>query len=150
MRYVNTVSWICGNVAVHMRKVDNPECKVISLIVDLLLNFIGAAIWISWPKNCIWYCVMKRVRQFVPPATLHLIFPVLIQSHFDYCWNAVCGSCGINRADKLQKLQNNAIWVLTFANYDTVASQLFESLNWKSRTAYSVCHSESLNDFYIS
>ena len=23
-----------GNVAVHMRKVDNPECKVISLIVD--------------------------------------------------------------------------------------------------------------------
>ena len=34
MRYINTVSWIGGNVAVHMRKVDNPECKVISLIVD--------------------------------------------------------------------------------------------------------------------
>ena len=29
-----TVSWIGGNVAVHMRKVDNPECNVISLIVD--------------------------------------------------------------------------------------------------------------------
>ena len=26
--------WIGGNIAVHMRKVDNPECKVISLIVD--------------------------------------------------------------------------------------------------------------------
>ena len=34
LRYVNTVSWIGGNVAVHMRKVDNSECKVISLIVN--------------------------------------------------------------------------------------------------------------------
>ena len=30
----NTVSGIGGSVAVHMRKVDNLECKVISLIVD--------------------------------------------------------------------------------------------------------------------
>ena len=30
LRYVNTVSWIGENVAVHMRKVDNPECQVIS------------------------------------------------------------------------------------------------------------------------
>ena len=35
LRYVNIVSWIGGNVAVHMRKVDNSECKVISLIVDV-------------------------------------------------------------------------------------------------------------------
>ena len=34
LRYTNTVSWIGGNVAVHMRKVDNPKCKVLSLIVD--------------------------------------------------------------------------------------------------------------------
>ena len=33
LRYVNTVSGIGRNVAVHMRKVDNSECKVISLIV---------------------------------------------------------------------------------------------------------------------
>jgi len=35
LRYINTVSWIGVNVAAHMRKVDNPECKVISLIVDV-------------------------------------------------------------------------------------------------------------------
>jgi len=29
-----TVNWIGGNVAGHVRKVDNPECKVTSLIVD--------------------------------------------------------------------------------------------------------------------
>ena len=34
LRYANTVSWVGWNVAVHMRKVDYPECKVISLIVD--------------------------------------------------------------------------------------------------------------------
>ena len=28
---------------------------------------------------------IKRVRQFVPPATLHLIYKALIQPHFDYC-----------------------------------------------------------------
>ena len=34
LRYINTLSRIGGNVAIHMRKVDNPECKVIPLIVD--------------------------------------------------------------------------------------------------------------------
>ena len=32
--YTNTVSWIGGNVAVHMRKADITEYKVISLIVE--------------------------------------------------------------------------------------------------------------------
>ena len=44
----------------------------------------------------------KQVRQFVPPATLHLIDKALIQPHFDYC-NVVWGSCGI----KLARWQNS-------------------------------------------
>ena len=28
---------------------------------------------------------IKRVRQFVPPATLHLIYKALTQPHLDYC-----------------------------------------------------------------
>ena len=50
---------------------------------------------------------IKRVRQFVPPATLHLIYKALTQPHFDYC-NVVWGDYGIQLADKLQKLQNRA------------------------------------------
>ena len=46
---------------------------------------------------------IKRVRQFVLPATLHLIYEALIQPHFDYC-NVVWGTCGIKLADKLLKL----------------------------------------------
>ena len=34
LRYVKTERWIGGNVAVHMKKVDYPECRVIPLIVD--------------------------------------------------------------------------------------------------------------------
>ena len=74
---------------------------------------------------------IKRVRQFVPPATLHLIYKALIQPHFDYC-NVVWGSCGIKLADKLQKLQNRAARALTFSSYDADASQLFQNLNWKN------------------
>ena len=29
LRYINTVSWIGGNVAVHMRKVDNLRIMVV-------------------------------------------------------------------------------------------------------------------------
>ena len=74
---------------------------------------------------------IKRVRQFVPSAKLHLIYKALIQPHFDYC-NVVLGNCGIKLADKLQKLQNRAARALTFSNYDADASQLFENLNWKN------------------
>ena len=74
---------------------------------------------------------IKRVKQFVPPATLHLIYKALIQPHFDYC-NVFCWNCGIKLADKLQKLQNRAARALTFSNYDADASQLFQNLNWKN------------------
>ena len=73
---------------------------------------------------------IKRVRQFVPPATLHLIYKALIQSHFDYC-NVVWGICGIKLADKFQKLQNRAAWALTLSSHDADASQLFQNFNCK-------------------
>ena len=74
---------------------------------------------------------IKRVRQIVPPATLHLIYKALTQPHFDFC-NVVWGDCGIKLADKLQKLQNRAARALTFSSYDADASQLFQNLNWKN------------------
>ena len=46
---------------------------------------------------------IKRVRQFVPPATLHLIYKSLTLPHFDYC-NVVWGNCGVKLVDKPQKL----------------------------------------------
>ena len=92
----------------------------------------GAAISRSWLKQIAsGIAAIKRVRQFVPPATLHLIYKAVIQPHFDHC-NVVWGNCGIKLADKLQKLQNRSARALTFSNYDADASQLFENLNWKN------------------
>ena len=86
---------------------------------------------------------IKRVRQFVPPATLHLIYKALIQPHFDYC-NVVRGNCGIKLAAKPQKLQSRAARALTFSKYDADASQLFENLNWKNLSTQRDIHKASL------
>ena len=74
---------------------------------------------------------IKGVRHLVPQATLQLIYHTLIHPHFNYC-NTVWGNCAITLRNKLQKLQNRAARVLTFADYDEDAGYLFEVLGWKN------------------
>ena len=104
--------------------------KSLGVLIDANLTW-GSHIEKLAKKITSGIAAIKRVRQFVPPAKLHLIYKALIQPHFDYC-NVVLGNCGIKLADKLQKLQNRAARALTFSNYDADASQLFENLNWKN------------------
>ena len=66
--------------------------------------------------------VIKRIRPFVPPPTLHYIYNALIQSHFDYCY-LVWGNCGKTLFDRLQNLENRAARVLTFSIYDADANR---------------------------
>ncbi|CAB3999982.1 RNA-directed DNA polymerase from transposon X-element, partial [Paramuricea clavata] len=73
---------------------------------------------------------LKRVRSFVPVATLQLIFNSLVQPYFNYCCT-VWDNCNKTLAEKLQKLQNRAARVLTFSSYDTNADGLIEKLGWK-------------------
>ena len=72
---------------------------------------------------------MKRISHCVPPATLHNIYHGLVQSHFDYC-SVVWGNCAKTLSDKLQRLQNRAVRVLTHSSYDADANQLFKELGW--------------------
>jgi hypothetical protein len=72
---------------------------------------------------------IKRLRSFVSLEKLHVIYQVLIQPHFDYC-NVVWGNCGKPLSNKLQKLQNRAMRVLTFSNFDADANSLLEKLGW--------------------
>ena len=53
----------------------------------------------------------------------------LIQPHFDYC-NVVWGKCDKTLSNKLQKLQNRAMRVLTFSDFDADANSLLEKLRW--------------------
>ena len=73
---------------------------------------------------------LKRVRSFVPAATLQLIFNSLVQPYFNYCCT-VWDNCNKTFAEKLQKLQNRAARVLTFSSYDTNADVLIDKLGWK-------------------
>ena len=72
---------------------------------------------------------IKRISHCVPPATLHNIYHGLVQSHFDYC-SVVWGNCAKTLSDKLQRLQNRAVRVLTHSTYDADANQLFKELGW--------------------
>ena len=51
----------------------------------------------------------------------------LVQSHFDYC-SVVWGNCAKILPDKLQRLQNRAVFVLTNTCYDADANQLVKEL----------------------
>ena len=104
--------------------------KSLGVLIDAILTW-GSHIEKLAKKIASGIAAIKRVRQFVPPATLYLIYKALIQPYFDYC-NAVWGTCGVKLADKLQKLQNRASRALTFSSYDADASQLFQDLNWKN------------------
>jgi hypothetical protein len=42
----------------------------------------------------------------------------------------VWGNCGKTLSNKLQKLQNRAMRVLTFSNFDADANSLLEKLGW--------------------
>ena len=78
----------------------------------------------------------KRVRQIVPPATLHLIYKALTLDSAAF-WLLQCcpGNCGIKLADKLRKLQNRAARAVTFSSYDVHASQLLQNFSWINLSA---------------
>ena len=73
---------------------------------------------------------LKRVRYFVPAATLKLIFNSLLQPYFNYCCT-VWDNCNKTLAVKRQKLQNRAARVLTFSSYDANTDALIDKLGWK-------------------
>ena len=50
---------------------------------------------------------LKRVRSFVPAATLQLVFNSLVQPYFNYCCT-VWDNCNKTLAEKLQEIQNRA------------------------------------------
>ena len=72
---------------------------------------------------------LKRVRPFVSMHTAIKIYKGLIEPHFDYC-SAVWDGLTQQLSEKLQKLQNRAIRVITKSSYDTSSRFLLNSLGW--------------------
>ena len=66
---------------------------------------------------------LKRLRPYICDETAILIYRALIEPYFDYCspvWDGLCNEL----ADKLQKLQNRAIRVITKSDYHSSATAL--------------------------
>ena len=58
--------------------------KSLGVLIDANLTWISHIEKLA-KKVASGIAAIKRVRQFAPPATLHLISKALIQPHFDYC-----------------------------------------------------------------
>ena len=72
---------------------------------------------------------LKRVRRFVSMHTAIKIYKGLTEPHFDYC-STVWDGLTQQLSEKVQKLQNRAIRVITKSGYDTSSRFLLNSLGW--------------------
>ena len=72
---------------------------------------------------------LKRLRPFICEDTAMLLYRALIEPYFDYCC-PVWGGISNELADKLQKLQNRAIRVITKSGYYSSADTLRGKLGW--------------------
>ena len=58
----------------------------LGVLIDANLTWGSHIVKLAKKKlHLVFSAAIKRVRQFVPPATLHLIYKALILPHFDYC-----------------------------------------------------------------
>ena len=70
--------------------------------------------------------VMRRMKPFMSLETLKLIYNALVQPYFDYC-SPLWDNCGGGLKDKLQRLQNGAVRVLTGSTFHYVRLEILRS-----------------------
>ena len=121
---------------------DTLELSIDNVLIEQVPSVKSLGIYID--DNLTWYShidklckkiasaigVIKRVKPFVPQSTLLNIYNPLVQSNFDYC-SLIWGNCGKTLSNKLQKLQNRAVRVITSPNFDVDVDSLFHKLSWK-------------------
>ena len=56
---------------------------------------------------------------------------IVFEPHFRYCCS-VWGCAGTTEINRLQKLQNRAVRIVTNSSFDTHSNQLIEKLGWKT------------------
>ena len=74
---------------------------------------------------------LKRLRPFICEDSAILLYRALIEPYFDYCcpvWDGLSNEL----TDKLQKLQNRAIRIITKSDFYSSATALRLKLGWDS------------------
>lgn len=94
---------------------------------------------LNWEKHVDTICskvsagigAMRRVKPYVPPATLQTIYKSLVQPYFDYC-SPLWDNCGKTLQEKLQKFQSRAARVITGTSYDVRSVDVLDTLGWQT------------------
>ena len=73
--------------------------------------------------------IIRRVKFYLPPATLNLLANALVFPHFDYC-SPVWTNCISEFSNSLQVLQNKLARVLLSADIRTPISDMMNTLCW--------------------
>ena len=74
---------------------------------------------------------LKRVRGLIDRETVIKVYKSCIEPYFSYCapvWDGI----GVTLSDRLQKLQNRAVRVITQSTYDISSRNLLDELQWYS------------------
>ena len=74
---------------------------------------------------------IKYARKFIPRETLRMLYLGPVEPHFRYCCS-VWGSCGTVLRQKIEKLQNRAVRIITFSPYNAQTSPLLKHLKLPS------------------
>ena len=75
----------------------------------------------------------RRIKNFVPVATLETVYKGLVQPYFKYC-SPLWDTCGKLLKDKLQRFQSPAVRALKGASYDIRSADLIDSLGKHLKT----------------
>ena len=73
---------------------------------------------------------MRRIKSFVPVATLKTVYKGLVQPYFEN-FSPLWATCGKLLKDKLQRFKSRATRVLKGATYDIRSAGLIDSLSWQ-------------------
>ena len=90
--------------------------KSLGVMIDENLTWHSQVDLITKKVNKSFY-VLRRLREFAELKTLVAAYKSLVQPHFDYC-SQIWGCLGITLQNKLQRLQNRAVRIITKCGYD--------------------------------
>ena len=71
--------------------------------------------------------VLRRLRDFFDIKILTTVYQTLVQPYFDYC-SQVWGGLGTTLCNKLQRLQNRAVRIITKSGYEIRSKNLLNQL----------------------
>ena len=100
--------------------------KSIGMMIDETLTWHSQVELITKKVNK-GYHVLRRLREFADLKTLVTAYKTLIQPHFDYC-SQIWGCLGTTLQNKLQRLQNRAVRIITKRGYDYRSADILDDL----------------------